>query len=484
MLLQLRRYVDRDPRWNLTKQMTAWSNMGNIFALKVVMELDKYSAVDLASLFCEGLTTAVIAGKMRAIKLLIATGQDVNRLSSRWEERSLVEIAAARGYRDVVELLVEKYGANMNGVGSYPLHAALREQQPWRYLLDLGADVNHKRENKTPLMDIILFAPHSLSEIEELAGTAGVDINEGDDVYESPLVAATQDGNGDAAIVLLDHGADVHKGSPLSGAMWADLRELVGLLLKRGANAYGALHGLFNTNDPDYIEKTLPGFVAAGVDINQIILGKPAICWSIHEARICLRGLDDDHCSERWYRNLESLLRNGADVDQVDSNGDSALRLACGLRNDHRPILIDALLRESVDVNLPNKRGKTALMSRYLTDAEVEELITHDATINAVDVNGSSALHVALKWQANPAMIEALLRNGIDPTIRDRQGHTARYYMESVNEIALGNSSNPRFEILKIFRRWGIEHNLVWDRYCDAFMQRTQSTDCLDFLYE
>jgi len=296
MLLQLRKYVDRDPRGDLTKQMTAWSNMGNIFALKVVMELHEHSAVDLAPLFCEGLTTAVAAGKMRAIKLLVATGQDVNRLSSGLWEGSLVAIAAAHGYRDVVELLVEKYGANIDGVGSYPLHAALRGQQPWRYLLDLGADVNHKRDTKTPLMDVIQFAPDRVSEIDELAGTAGVDINEGDDMYESPLDAATEAGHRDAATVLLDHGADVHKGSPLPNAMWADLWELVELLLDRGANAYGTLHPLFNTNDPDYIKKTLPRLLAAGDDIDQIILGSPLICWPSEEARIC--DCKDDHYSE------------------------------------------------------------------------------------------------------------------------------------------------------------------------------------------
>jgi len=100
-------------------------------------------------------------------------------------------------------------------------------------------------------------------------------------------------------------------------------------------------------------------------------------------------------------------------------------------------------------------------MCRYLTDADVEKLITHDATINAVDVNGGSALHLACKWQANPAMIEALLRNGIDPTIRDRWGHIARYYMESVNEVTEGIGGISRFEILKLFRGWGVEHDLV-----------------------
>lgn len=36
-------------------------------------------------------------------------------------------------------------------------------------------------------------------------------------------------------------------------------------------------------------------------------------------------------------------------------------------------------------------------MSRYLTDANVEELIIHNATINVVDLNGGSALHLAFK---------------------------------------------------------------------------------------
>jgi len=178
--------------------------------------------------------------------------------------------------------------------------------------------------------------------------------------------------------------------------------------------------------------------LVAGVDIDQMILGKRMICWLVYQARECYN--EDDHCLELWYRNLHSVLRNEVDVDTIDSNGDFALRLACGLRNDHRSILIDELLNEYVDV---------------------EKLITHDATINAVDVNGGSALHLACKWQANPAMIEALLRNGIDPTIRDRWGHIARYYMESVNEVTEGIGGISRFEILKLFRGWGVEHDLV-----------------------
>jgi hypothetical protein len=135
-----------------------------------------------------------------------------------WKE-SLVTIVVAHEYRDVVKLLVKKYDTNMNGVESYSLHAALRRQQSWRYLLNLRANVNHKRENKTLLMNVIQFAPDRVSEIDELASTTSVDINERDDMYESLLDAATETGHDNAVTILLNHEIDVYKNSFLSNAM-------------------------------------------------------------------------------------------------------------------------------------------------------------------------------------------------------------------------------------------------------------------------
>jgi len=104
-------------------------------------------------------------------------------------------------------------------------------------------------------------------------------------------------------------------------------------------------------------------------------------------------------------------------------------------------------------VNISNKREETTLMSRYLTDADVKKLIIHDVTINAVDLNEGSALHLAFKWQVNSAIIEALLQNNFDFIIRDRREHIARYYMKFVNKMALKKFFNSRFKILTLFRR-------------------------------
>ncbi len=48
-------------------------------------------------------------------------------------------------------------------------------------------------------------------------------------------------------------------------------------------------------------------------------------------------------------------------------------------------------------MNISNKQEETTLMSRYLIDANMKELIIYNATINVVDLNERSALHLAFK---------------------------------------------------------------------------------------
>ncbi len=175
------------------------------------------------------------------------------------------------------------------------------------------------------------------------------------------------------------------------------MRNLIEFFLKQEINIYKTFYRLFNTKNSDYIEKTLSRFVIAEINIDQIILEKPAIYWSVYKTRIYLNFVNNDYSLKSWYRNLNSLLQNKADIDQVNFNRDFALRLACELDNNYRSILIDKLLRKYIDINIPNKREKTALMSRYLTDNKIEDLLIYDATINTVDSNSSSALYLICK---------------------------------------------------------------------------------------
>jgi len=56
-------------------------------------------------------------------------------------------------------------------------------------LLNIEANVNYKREDKTSLIDIIQFASIRLYKIEKLASIIDVNINKRDNLFESLLVA-------------------------------------------------------------------------------------------------------------------------------------------------------------------------------------------------------------------------------------------------------------------------------------------------------
>ena len=131
----------------------------------------------------------------------------------------MIAITVAHRYCDIVKLFVKNYNTNINSVEYYSLYTALRQQQSWQYLLNLKADINYIRENKTFLINIIQFASYLLSEIEKLTSTTSIDINKRDNVNKSPLVAATQNRNGDAATILLNYRADIHKSFSLSDAI-------------------------------------------------------------------------------------------------------------------------------------------------------------------------------------------------------------------------------------------------------------------------
>ena len=481
MLFELRRCVDYGNVQSLTERMVSWSKNGNVFALKVAVEFQRISVVDVRHCFYEGMAAAVAAGKSHALEILIATGLNADYVSA---QGSMVAIGAAHGHREIVELLVREYGANLNGRRSYPIHAAIWKQKPWRYLFDLGADINRKKKGQTPLMFALETAPTRY--VIELAGMTGVDINEGDKTYQSPLERAAYEGRGHIGEILLDLGAKVdgeEVGSPLLGAIATCHANFVKRLLDDGANVgrlteglEGPLHLLFKQSiyDPEDQDKILKMLVAVGIDINETYESIPELHWQIQEAKEC--EWFDNHHEEPWFERVECLLRNGADVDKVDTYGNSALQLACELHHtSHRSILIDKLLQEQADVTIANDAGQTVLMSGHLSTGEVNKLVMYGAELDAVDVHGMSALHVAI-FENNPSMAKALLKNGINASIRDRFEHTARFYVEPRDtEIGTSQSMASRSQLLEIFRRWERRIGVVWNSRDDVFDHRRQS---------
>ncbi len=151
------------------------------------------------------------------------------------------------------------------------------------------------------------------------------------------------------------------------------------------------------------------------------------------------------------------LIKQGIDVTQFDSKGNSALRIAVEkgdmgvidaittYTNVHinekdlngRSLLQDAvihghdkvakhLIGKEIDVNSVDNRNRNVAFDAisYGNNEMIETIITHDGIdLNIVDSDGKTIMHNH-KVLTNDDLAAILLENGADPTICDKEGHS------------------------------------------------------------
>jgi ankyrin repeat protein len=106
-------------------------------------------------------------------------------------------------------------------------------------------------------------------------------------------------------------------------------------------------------------------------------------------------------------RCVRSLLQAGADVNQQDSSGKTALMASVELGH---MCLTQLLLSSGADVNKPNSRGETALhvaASGGKVDA-VRLLLRHGSNPNATAAGGRTPLSSTVNRRSSPAALEIL----------------------------------------------------------------------------
>lgn len=127
------------------------------------------------------------------------------------------------------------------------------------------------------------------------------------------------------------------------------------------------------------------------------------------------------------YKMVKLLVEHDADLNQPSRRveGDTPLISALRWRMNSAA---QYLIEQGASVDKFNKYQESPLMNAaVIPDVQqidiVRMLLDHDAksTINHVDRNGNSALH----WAYFPEIVELLLENGADPTIRNSEGLTA-----------------------------------------------------------
>lgn len=125
---------------------------------------------------------------------------------------------------------------------------------------------------------------------------------------------------------------------------------------------------------------------------------------------LALKELENDKTNPSM-KVIKRLLEAGADVNKVTDGGNTPLQEAAIQGNVD---IVNLLLAAGADVNFKNEYSETALMVASLKNGNpevVQILIDAGADVNAVDIDGSSALDLAVKYE-NVAVADLLRKHG------------------------------------------------------------------------
>ena len=329
-------------------------------------------------------------GRLDNIKRLLELGADIQQLD--YNGWSALHFAATYSSPEIIEYLLS-LGMTVNmtsKTGQTPLMCACLEGgrlDNIKRLLELGADIQQLEFNDgwSPLH---FAARNSSPEIIEYLLSLGMTVNMTDKSGQTPLMCACYKGGRlDNIKRLLELGADIQQ-------------------LEFNAG-WSALHFAAWDSSPEIIEYLL----SLGMTVNMTDKSgqTPLMC-------ACYKGGRLD--------NIKRLFELGADIQQLDCEGWSALHFAAW---DSSPEIIDYLLSLGMTVNMTSKTGQTPLMCACLESGRldnIKRLLELDADIQQLEFNaGWSALHFAATC-SSPEIIEYLLSLGMTVNMTDKSGQT------------------------------------------------------------
>ncbi len=275
---------------------------------------------------------------------------------------------------------------------------------------------------------------------------------EGDE--STSLVAAAEAGHAEAVEKLLERGADVNQKNdigqtPLMAAAAAGDEAMVEDFISAGADV--------NAKDPEGATALLLASRKGRAGIVELLLKHQADVNARHDDGFTALALAAE---EGRFDVVRVLLAHDADVNAKNSSGKTALQVAEHMgynpivrlleykqRRDQAdesaatddkgrdPLmaaaaqgeqkLVEALLDIGADIEATDAEGRTALMWAAMeSQSDIAEiLLSRDAEVDAADNEGGTALTWAAD-QGSIDVVQVLLHNDADPTIEDNQGWT------------------------------------------------------------
>ena len=133
-------------------------------------------------------------------------------------------------------------------------------------------------------------------------------------------------------------------------------------------------------------------------------------------------------CHNLQYKCLEIL---GKSLNQLNADGDAVLHILCGMEisKEKLPEFVE-FLRETkeLDINMFNKKGETPLhiACRWSNGHVVGALVAMECDVNSCDGLGNTALHITISSERDRLQkVQCLLESGkCNPNVCNKRGHT------------------------------------------------------------
>ena len=307
-------------------------------------------------------------------------------------------LACGSAQSEMVDVLLKaKADPNvLDSGGDASLHAAAAancSKETLQKILEYGANVN--AVNKRGRTALLLNCSYGQMDSVHVLLEAKADPNIVDEEGYSCIFAAV-DGHcsKDTLQALIDHGAHIDAErkdgtNALLCACRTGQSESVKYLFEAGANA--------NVTKPD--------------------------------GSTCLHVAVKGRCNKKA---LQKCIEKGAGINAMNNKAETALLLACESAQTES---ITLLLKMGGNPNIFNAYGYTALHSAVhgcCTNESLQEIISHQAYLNAQNRDGKTALWIACSYRQQE-MVMILLKAGSNANIADHYGKT------SLHAAVLGN---------------------------------------------
>lgn len=351
------------------------------------------------------LMTAARTGKLDAVKVLLARGADVHAKESQRGQTALVW-AAAEGHTEVVEALI-KAGADFRlrlNSGFTPFLLAAREGQAGvaRVLLKAGVDVNETLQTNVTSGRRLLYG--------------GGGPRDG----STALILAALNGHYDLAAYLLDTGADPNA----TGPGYTALHTVSWVRKPGGGDNDPAPQGSGNMNSVDFVKK----LVAYSANLNARMTKKV----NVGLTRLNTLGATAFMLAARTgdAELMRTLAALGADPLIPNADNSTPLMAAAGLGT--------------------RSPGEDAGTEEEVVEA-VKAALDLGADLNAVDVNGETAMHGAA-YKNLPAVVQLLADKGANIEVWNRVNKFGWTPLWIAEGHRFGNFK-PSPDTIAVFRR-------------------------------